>query len=151
MWEELLAGLGMGEEGQRTPGTVREGVSWIPSSRCEALLVTLHKSEKDFSPNTMYKDYAVSETLFHWESQNQTTPESAAGQRYQHHTVQNSHIMLFVRESPTQEAGTSPYVFLGPVDYVSHEGSKPMSIIWKLRRPMPSPVFSAASTVAPLS
>lgn len=149
--EELLAGLGMGEEGQRTPGTVREGVSWIPSSRCEALLVTLHKSEKDFSPNTMYKDYAVSETLFHWESQNQTTPESAAGQRYQHHTVQNSHIMLFVRESPTQEAGTSPYVFLGPVDYVSHEGSKPMSIIWKLRRPMPSPVFSAASTVAPLS
>lgn len=149
--EELLAGLGMGEEGQRTPGTVREGVSWIPSSRCEALLVTLHKSEKDFSPNTMYKDYAISEALFHWESQNQTTPESAAGQRYQHHTAQDSHIMLFVRESPTQEAGTSPYVFLGPVDYVSHEGSKPMSIIWKLRRPMPSPVFSDASTVAPLS
>ncbi|MUN63083.1 DUF3427 domain-containing protein [Kocuria sediminis] len=149
--EELLAGLGMGEEGQRTPGTVREGVSWIPSSRCEALLVTLHKSEKDFSPNTMYKDYAISETLFHWESQNQTTPECAAGQRYQHHTAQDSHIMLFVRDSPTQEAGTSPYVFLGPVDYVSHEGSKPMSIIWKLRRPMPSPVFSAASTVAPLS
>ncbi|MGX5357204.1 DUF3427 domain-containing protein [Kocuria sp. KH4] len=149
--EELLAGLGMGEEGQRTPGTVREGVSWIPSSRCEALLVTLHKSEKDFSPNTMYKDYAISETLFHWESQNQTTPESAAGQRYQRHTAQDSHIMLFVRESPTQEAGTSPYVFLGPVDYVSHEGSKPMSIIWKLRRPMPSPTFSVASTVAPLS
>ncbi|MFI7483395.1 DUF3427 domain-containing protein [Kocuria sp. M1R5S2] len=149
--EELLAGLGMGEEGQRTPGTVREGVSWIPSSRCEALLVTLHKSEKDFSPNTMYKDYAISQTLFHWESQNQTTPESSAGQRYRHHTTQDSHIMLFVRESPTQEAGTSPYVFLGPVDYVSHEGSKPMSIIWKLHRPMPSTVFSAASTVAPLS
>ena len=149
--EELLAGLGMGEEGQRTPGTVREGVSWIPSSRCEALLVTLNKSEKDFSPNTMYKDYAISQTLFHWESQNQTTPESSAGQRYQHHTTQDSHIMLFVRESPTQEAGTSPYVFLGPVDYVSHEGSKPMSIIWKLHRPMPSTVFSAASTVAPLS
>ncbi|MFI7580949.1 DUF3427 domain-containing protein [Kocuria sp. M4R5S9] len=149
--EELLAGLGMGEEGQRTPGTVREGVSWIPSSRCEALLVTLHKSEKDFSPNTMYKDYAVSETLFHWESQNQTTPESSAGQRYQHHTAQDSHIMLFVRESPTQETGTSPYVFLGPVDYVSHEGARPMSIIWKLRRSMPSTLFSAASTVAPLS
>ncbi|PLC11634.1 helicase [Kocuria flava] len=149
--EELLAGLGMGEAGQRTPGTVREGVSWISSSNCEALLVTLHKSEKDFSPNTMYKDYAISETLFHWESQNQTTPESSAGQRYQHHAAQGAHIMLFVRESPTQEAGTSPYVFLGPVDYVSHEGSKPMSILWRLRRPMPSTVFSAASTVAPLS
>ncbi|MGC5654909.1 UNVERIFIED_CONTAM: DUF3427 domain-containing protein [Kocuria sp. CPCC 205315] len=149
--EELLAGLGMGEEGQRTPGTVREGVSWIPFSRCEALLVTLRKSEKDFSPNTMYKDYAISETLFHWESQNQTTPESSSGQRYQHHTRQDSHIMLFVREFSEQEKMTAPYVFLGPVDYVSHEGSKPMSIIWKLRRQMPSTVFSAASTVAPLS
>lgn len=148
--EELLAGLGMGEQGQRTPGTVREGVSWIPSSRCEALLVTLHKSEKDFSPNTMYKDYAVSETLFHWESQHQTTPDSTAGQRYQHHVAHGSHIMLFVRESPTQEAGTAPYIFLGPVDYVSHEGSKPMSIMWRLQRPMPTTVFASASTVAPV-
>ncbi|MEX5296943.1 DUF3427 domain-containing protein [Kocuria sp. CPCC 205268] len=147
--EELLAGLGMGEKGQTTPGGVREGVSWMPSSGCEALLVTLHKSEKDFSPNTMYKDYAISETLFHWESQNRTTPDSSAGQRYQHHAAQGSHIMLFVRESPTQEAGTSPYIFLGPVGYVSHEGSKPMSIIWRLRRPMPLTVFAAASTVAP--
>ncbi len=147
--EELLAGLGMGEEGQRTPGTVREGVSWIPSSRCEALLVTLHKSEKDFSPNTMYKDYAISETLFHWESQNQTTPLSSAGQRYQYHAAQDSHIMLFVRESATQETGTSPYIFLGPVDYVSHQGSRPMSIVWRLRRPMPTTVFTSASTVAP--
>ena len=147
--EELLAGLGMGEESQRTPGTVREGVSWMPSSRCEALLVTLHKSEKDFSPNTMYKDYAISETLFHWESQNQTTPSSSAGQRYQYHAAQNSHIMLFVRESATQEAGTSPYIFLGPVNYVSHQGSKPMSIVWRLQRPMPTTVFTSASTVAP--
>jgi hypothetical protein len=23
-----------------------------------------------FSPNTMYKNYAISENLFHWESQN---------------------------------------------------------------------------------
>ncbi|GGG47158.1 hypothetical protein GCM10011374_06940 [Kocuria dechangensis] len=97
----------------------------------------------------MYKDYALSETLFHWESQNQTTPESPVGQRYQHHARQGSSIMLFVRETQTNEAGTSPYVFLGPVDYVSHEGSKPMSIIWRLRRPMPPTVFTAASTVAP--
>lgn len=29
----------------------------------------LNKSEKDFSSITMYNDYVVSETQFHWQSQ----------------------------------------------------------------------------------
>lgn len=29
----------------------------------------LNKSEKDFSLTTMYNDYVVSETQFHWQSQ----------------------------------------------------------------------------------
>ncbi len=29
------------------------------------------------------------------------------------------------------------YYFLGPADYVSHTGSRPMSITWKLHHPMP--------------
>lgn len=29
----------------------------------------LNKSEKDFSPTTMYNDSVVSETQFHWQSQ----------------------------------------------------------------------------------
>jgi len=29
----------------------------------------LNKSEKDFSPTTIYNDYVVSETQFHWQSQ----------------------------------------------------------------------------------
>lgn len=28
----------------------------------------LNKSEKDFSPTTMYNDYVVSETHFYWQS-----------------------------------------------------------------------------------
>jgi len=35
--------------------------------------VTLDKSEREYSPTTLYKDYAISPTQFHWESQSTTT------------------------------------------------------------------------------
>ena len=28
--------------------------------------------------------------------------------------------------------------FAGPGDYVSHDGSRPMSVVWRLRTPMPT-------------
>ncbi len=31
-----------------------------------------------------------------------------------------------------------PYTFLGPAEYVSHTGSKPMNIIWKLDKRIPA-------------
>jgi hypothetical protein len=45
---------------------------------------------------------------------------------------------LFVREFRQDPAGTAPYTFLGLADYLQHEGSKPMSITWKLHRPIPA-------------
>jgi hypothetical protein len=40
-------------------------------------------------------------------------------------------------------------VFLGPADYVSHEGDRPMAITWQLHRPMPTDVFmSSCAAVA---
>jgi len=32
-----------------------------------ALLVTFQKTEKEFSPSTMYADYPISRELLHWE------------------------------------------------------------------------------------
>jgi hypothetical protein len=43
---------------------------------------------------------------------------------------------------------TSPYIFLGPVDYVSHVGERPMGIMWKLRRPMPADFYREAKVAA---
>ncbi len=40
--------------------------------------------------------------------------------------------------------GTSPYIFLGPADYVSHTGDRPMAITWRLRQPMPTEVYLSA-------
>jgi len=142
--EEILAALDYAAQ-NRTPSTMREGVMWRPELNTDAFLITLKKSETDYSPTTMYRDFALSDRLFHWESQSTTSAASPTGQRYIHHRKNGSHILLFVRAAKTTALGASPYVFLGPADYVSHEGEKPMAITWKLHQPMPAEVFQASS------
>lgn len=141
--EEILTALGFASL-RRTPSTMREGVAWCEASNADAFLITLKKTETDYSPTTMYRDFALSPTLFHWESQSTTSSTSPTGQRYINHRERGSHILLFVRETKTNALGTSPYVFLGPVDYVSHEGDRPMAITWRLRHAMPTDVFMAS-------
>lgn len=144
--EEILAALDFASL-RRTPSTMREGVAWCESANADALLITLKKSDRDYSPTTMYRDFALSLDLFHWESQSTTSTSSPTGQRYIHHRERGSHILLFLRESKTDPLGASPYVFLGRADYVSHEGDKPIAITWRLHRSMPTDVYQA-STVA---
>lgn len=116
---------------------MRQGVLHLPDKNTDIFLITLNKSDKDYSPTTMYEDYAISNTQFHWQSQSTTSAESPTGQRYIHHAKQGSHILLFVREFKKDSLGTSPYTFLGQASYVSHHGSKPMNIIWQLEKPIP--------------
>jgi hypothetical protein len=59
-----------------------------------------------------------------------------------------SRVALFVRESKEDLGGTAPYTFLGLADYVSHTGSRPMDIIWHLRRPIPGKFLSISSQLA---
>lgn len=120
------------------PATVREGVKYLPQKKADLFFVTLNKSDKDYSPTTMYNDYSINEWLFHWQSQSTTADTSPTGQRYINHRQQNSKVLLFVREFKTDIAGTAPYTFLGLADYVKHEGSRPMNITWKLHRPIPA-------------
>lgn len=141
--EEILAALDYAAQ-NRTPSTMREGVMWRPELNTDAFLITLKKSETDYSPTTMYRDFALSDRLFHWESQSTTSAVSPTGQRYIHHRENGSHILLFVRATKTTALGASPYVFLGPADYVSHEGEKPMAITWELHQAMPAEVFQAS-------
>lgn len=120
------------------PNSVREGVKYLPDKKVDILFVTLNKSEKDYSPTTMYNDYSINETLFHWQSQSTTRAETQTGQRYINHNRLGSSVVIFVRENRKDLAGTAPYTYLGLADYVEHTGSRPMSIMWKLHRPIPS-------------
>ena len=105
----------------------------------ELLFVTLFKGDGKFNVSTMYHDYFINEKLFHWQSQNSTTPESTVGQSYIKQSEKNKDILLFVRESTIDENGvTMAFVFCGKLSYVQHEGRKPMSITWKLNTPPPA-------------
>lgn len=143
--EEVLAALGDASIA-KPPINFREGVLWVPEINTDAFFIQLKNSEAAFSPTTMYRDYPISPTLFHWESQSRTTAASPTGQRYLNGT---SNILLFVRETSVDEYGTgAPYLFLGRATYVKHEGERPIAITWKLETPMPIDFFTAAKVVA---
>ncbi len=61
------------------PKTVREGVKYLPDKKADLFFVTLNKADKDYSPTTMYNDYSINESLFHWQSQSTTSAESNTG------------------------------------------------------------------------
>lgn len=134
--DEILAALGYFTL-ERQPA-MREGVLHMPNLKTDAFFVTLNKAEKQYSPTTMYEDYAISDTLFHWQSQSTTSAKSPTGQRYIHHRKNSHAILLFVREDKSCNNLAEPYHFLGMADYVSHTGSRPMSITWRLHRPIPA-------------
>lgn len=140
--EEILAALDF----PRAPNSMREGVVHLKESGIDAFLITLKKSEADYSPSTMHADYPISRRLFHWESQSTTSVSSATGQRYLSGT---STVLLFARQQQRDEFGTSPYLFLGPASYVSHTGDRPIAITWRLERELPVDFFTRASAVAP--
>ena len=120
------------------PSALREGVKYLENKKTDLLFVTLNKSDKEYSPTTMYNDYSINNELFHWQSQSTTTPQSKTGQRYIHHHEMGTSVMIFVREYKSNKLGAAPYTFLGLADYVKSEGSKPMNVVWKLRKPIPA-------------
>ncbi len=147
--EEILAALQYGSLELGKNVQHREGVAWCPATSTDAFFVTLNKDDKKHSATTMYKDYAISPELFHWESQNATSPGSPTGKRYLDRASHGSKILIFTRDTSEDETGlTVPYTCLGQVDYVQHSGEKPIAITWKLHRPMPADVFATAAAVA---
>ncbi len=144
--DEILAALGRWTRAAQ-PG-LREGILHLPDIRTDVFFVTLHKSEKDYSPTTMYRDYAINERLFHWQSQSTTSVDSPTGRRYIEHSALGYTVLLFGREHKNRSGLAQPYSFLGPATFVSHAGSKPMNITWRLEHPLPARVFRAMARLA---
>jgi superfamily II DNA or RNA helicase/HKD family nuclease len=139
--EEILGALDF----PRNPNSFREGVWYSADHNVDAFFITLRKSEADYSPTTMYRDYPISPSLFHWESQSTTSVASTTGRRYLSGT---STVLLFARHHQKDEFGTSPYLFVGPASYVSHTGDRPIAITWRLEHDLPVDFFNVASAVA---
>lgn len=143
--DQVLAAFGFWTE-EKAPN-FREGVKHFADKETDIFFITLNKSDKDFSPSTLYEDYAINERLFHWQTQSRTSQESKTAQRYIHHKQLGSRIALFVREYKEENNYTSPFVFLGEAEYVRHEGNKPISFVWRLKEEMPPALVPAANKV----
>lgn len=136
---EILAAVGKHTDDIRAAS--REGVLRLSEQRIELLFVTLDKS-KGFHADISYRDYAVSPSVFHWQTQNSTRPESPVGRQYVESPGNGWRFFLFVRQTPDD-----PYHALGQVIQRSVSGSAPMSIIWELVQPMEMALFQRLSVL----
>ncbi|WP_197515926.1 DUF3427 domain-containing protein [Mycobacterium sp. 1465703.0] len=140
---EILAAFGIGDAAK--VASWREGVYEAKVAKADLLAFTLDKSSGKFSPTTRYRDYAISPSLVHWESQSITRADSETGLRYRNHEDMGRSIMLFARLRADDRA----FWFLGPATYRGHVGEKPMAITWELETPLPGDLYqSFAAAVA---
>lgn len=150
---ELLGGLGYARlpgnsvfEGgpRRTVKGAVTGVYFIPEAKLDLFFVNLQKGDS-ISESIRYHDYAISPTLFHWDSQSATSVESETGQRYITQRGSGRDVLIAVREKASGANGTIHFKMFGTADYVKHLGSKPISIWWQLRAPIDPDAFEMAA------
>ncbi|WP_188051153.1 DEAD/DEAH box helicase [Flavobacterium sp. GP15] len=145
--DQILAAFG--DSSFEKKSSNREGVAFIENINSELLFVDLLKSEEDYSPTTMYDYYAISEILFHWQSQNQTRDDLGKGLTYINHQKLGKIILLFIREqSKNQFNNTMGYVFIGEAKFIESEGSKPMNIKWELNEPIPNYLWKESAKMS---
>ena len=128
---------------------MREGARHVPEQKLDLFMATIQKSDKHYSPSTLYEDYAIDTHHFHWQSQSTTSEDSPTGKRYIKHREKGYHPLLFVRAQRKLRNFAQPYAFLGPVRYKSHEGSRPMSIVWQMVYPLPARLMRYLKSMTP--
>ncbi|MBI4687500.1 MAG: DUF3427 domain-containing protein [Nitrospirae bacterium] len=136
---DILAGLGQAT--LQTAGQRGVGVFHFPRIKAYVLLITYQKTEREFSPSTMYADYPISRELLHWESQSNTAQQSETGQNLLHHEQRGYTILIFARDQKKRNGVTVPFTYLGPVERVSYESERPIKMVWRLIHPMPVDMF----------
>jgi hypothetical protein len=139
---EILAAMGVGDRARIAAW--QTGVYEAKEANAELLAFTLDKSGGGFSPTTRYRDYAISRTLIHWESQSITRADSATGLRYRHHERDGRAILLFARLRTDDRA----FWFLGPAQYRRHVGERPMAITWELDHPLSGDLYASFAAAA---
>ncbi len=138
--EEILAGFGASTVARPLP--LQTGVYWHEATRTDLLFITLEKSEREYSPTTRYRDYAISDRMFHWETQSTTSAAGKVGRRYLNQREDGTNVVLFVRSTKRDLSGrTRPYFCAGRANYVRHRSERPIQIVWELVDPLPGDAF----------
>jgi superfamily II DNA or RNA helicase len=137
--DEIKAALGRASF--ESAGETGSGVIRCSAIKSIVALVTFQKTEKQFSPSTMYQDYPISRELLHWETQGPTSQASETGQNLIHHQERGQTMLFFVRSRKKVDGTTSPFTFLGPAKLVSFQSERPIQMVWRLDHSMPVEMF----------
>ncbi|MBP5989427.1 MAG: DUF3427 domain-containing protein [Piscinibacter sp.] len=114
-------------------GNWNSGHVALNDKKAHILLVTLSKRGR--SEDHRYVDHWIDEYTFHWQSQNQTSPDSKRGQEIIQHQARGITIHLFVRDEKLAGGKAAPFTYFGRVTYRSHQGSEPMSVVFSVDGP----------------
>ncbi len=139
---EILTAVGWLTASRRTP--FQAGVLPLQHRSTELLFVTLDKSA-GYHDRIAYHDYAVSPTIFHWQTQNSAGPDTPGGRRYLESATNGWTFQLFVREN-----SEAAYVACGPVSIANAAdvtGDRPMSVRWTLGVALPIGMFREFSVL----
>ncbi len=140
---EIKAALGLTT--LETPGPTGQGVIHAAERKCYIHLATFRKDVRAFSPTTRYRDYPISATQLHWESQSTTSQTSATGQNYLSFRELGYTILFFARLERQIDGETAPFAYLGPAkNLLSAEDSRPIRMVWELEYPMPAALLEEA-------
>ncbi|MFF0250214.1 DUF3427 domain-containing protein [Streptosporangium sandarakinum] len=122
---------------------MRQGVLYVPAHKADLFFVTIDKAENQYSKTTLYNDYAINKDRFHWESQSTLHADAPTAHRY---IGGQSTVHLMLRPSKRDTGlGAPPYVYAGPMRYISHNGERPIRFVWRLTHPLPPEVFQYAA------
>lgn len=125
------------------------GTQYNKERKFAIVFVTLNKSDKEYSPSTLYEDYAISANQFHWQSKNDITIVSEEGQRIIQQPYNDWKYILFVRDSKKDEYGnTNAYYCLGFINYHESYGECPINVIWDVEKPIPGFILESAKAVS---
>ena len=123
----------------------QSGVQWNPPHADYLMFVTLDKDEAGFTERTRYRDYAVSPSVFHWQSPAASHARTKDGRRILGAKEGHGTMWLFVRQSRDDEFGSSPFCFMGAFRPTELQGERPISVIGELAVPLPPAWFEMAS------
>jgi superfamily II DNA or RNA helicase len=137
--DEIKAALGGASF--ESAGVTGVGYLHFPQIKTVVSLVTFQKTEKEFSPSTMYHDYPISRELLHWETQAHTRQASDTGKNLINHVERGYTMLFFVRSRKKVDGVTSPFTFLGPAKLVSFQSERPIQMVWQLDHSMPVEIF----------
>lgn len=123
---------------RENPASMRQGTFFVEELSLDIHILTLRKSERDFSPTTRYADYFLAPDKLHWESQSTTTAGSPTGQRL----IQGKgRHLFFVRETRDVDGRVAPFMCLGFGTPISSQSERPIRLVWQLDHSVPDHVY----------